>query len=179
MTDRPPQLFTAIDSLLAAVDEGTVLPLPAERVRLREAADLTEAAVAQAVGVRATSIAAWEAGRAEPKGERLEACRRLLEGLSHRYPATTAPPAPAPRAVPSAASPEQSAPTTHPGSARSTGLSGGPSRVVGTAGRRPSVPPASCREAARTDIDPGFLYGPLAVLDGDGGASGTGGIILD
>ncbi|QIY66365.2 helix-turn-helix domain-containing protein [Streptomyces sp. RPA4-2] len=87
MTDQPPQLFTAIDSLLAAVDEGTVLPAPAERVRLREAAGLTQAAVAQALGVRVPSITAWEAGRAEPRGERLEAYRRLLEGLAHRYPA--------------------------------------------------------------------------------------------
>lgn len=87
MTDQPPQLFNAIDSLLAAVDEGTVLPAPAERVRLREAAGLTQAAVAQALGVRVPSITAWEAGRAEPRGERLEAYRRLLEGLAHRYPA--------------------------------------------------------------------------------------------
>ncbi|MET8102991.1 hypothetical protein ABZV29_42340 [Streptomyces sp. NPDC005236] len=38
------------------------------------------------MGVRVPSITAWEAGRAEPKGERLEAYRRLLEGLAHRYP---------------------------------------------------------------------------------------------
>ena len=58
MSDQPPQLFTAIDSLLAAVDDGTVLPVPAERVRLRQAAGLTEAAVAQALGVRVPSITA-------------------------------------------------------------------------------------------------------------------------
>ncbi|MCX4571869.1 helix-turn-helix transcriptional regulator [Streptomyces sp. NBC_01571] len=96
MTDQPPQLFTAIDSLLAAVDEGTVLPAPAERVRLREAAGLTQAAVAQALGLRVPSIIAWEAGRAEPRGERLEAYRRLIEGLAHRYPAPATPAAPAP-----------------------------------------------------------------------------------
>ncbi|MFD1313943.1 helix-turn-helix domain-containing protein, partial [Streptomyces kaempferi] len=56
-------------------------------MRLREAAGLTQAAVAQALGVRVPSITAWEAGRAEPRGERLEAYRRLLEGLAHRYPA--------------------------------------------------------------------------------------------
>lgn len=87
MTDQPAELLAAVDSLLAAVDDGTVLPAPAERVRLREAAGLTEAAVAQALGVRVPSIQAWEAGRAEPKGERLQAYRRLLEGLAHRYPA--------------------------------------------------------------------------------------------
>ncbi|KOV65457.1 telomere-associated protein Tap [Streptomyces sp. MMG1121] len=95
MTDQPDELFSAVDSLLAAVDGGTVLPAPAERTRLREAAGLTEAAVAQALGVRVPSIQAWEAGRAEPKGDRLEAYRRLLDGLSQRYPAT-APNTPAP-----------------------------------------------------------------------------------
>ncbi|MHB9863968.1 telomere-associated protein Tap [Streptomyces sp. YIM S03343] len=86
MTDQPDGLFAAVDSLLAAVDDGTVLPAPAERVRLREAAGLTRAAVAQALGVRVPSIEAWEAGRAEPKGERLTAYRRLLEGLARRCP---------------------------------------------------------------------------------------------
>ncbi|MFJ9968522.1 telomere-associated protein Tap [Streptomyces avermitilis] len=95
MTNQPPQLFNAIDSLLAAIDDGTVLPVPAERVRLREAAGLTPAAVAQALGVRVPSITAWEAGRAEPRGERLEAYRRLLEGLAQRYPAPTSATAPA------------------------------------------------------------------------------------
>ncbi|MBZ4018713.1 helix-turn-helix transcriptional regulator, partial [Streptomyces purpurogeneiscleroticus] len=87
MNHQPEELFSAIDSLLAAVDEGTVLPAPSERVRLREAAGLTQAAVAQALGARVQSIQAWEAGRAEPKAERLEAYRRLLEGLAQRYPA--------------------------------------------------------------------------------------------
>lgn len=93
MTDQSQELFAAVDSLLAAVDDGTVLPLPAERVRLREAAGLTRAALAQALGVRVPSIEAWEAGRAEPKGERREAYRRLLEGLAVRHPAPTPPPA--------------------------------------------------------------------------------------
>ncbi|MEV8464756.1 MULTISPECIES: telomere-associated protein Tap [Streptomyces] len=93
MTDQPQELLAAVDSLLAAVDEGTVLPVPAERTRLREAAGLTEAAVAQALGVRVPSIQAWEAGRAEPRGERLEAYRRLLEGLAARYPAPASAPA--------------------------------------------------------------------------------------
>lgn len=87
MTDQPDELSAAVDSLLAAVDGGTVLPAPAERERLREAAGLTQAAIAQALGVRLPSITAWEAGRAEPKGQRLDAYRRLLEGLAHRYPA--------------------------------------------------------------------------------------------
>ncbi|MBK3581759.1 hypothetical protein JHN63_50030, partial [Streptomyces sp. MBT65] len=43
MTNQPDELFTAVDSLLAAVDDGTVLPAPAERTRLREAAGLGQA----------------------------------------------------------------------------------------------------------------------------------------
>ncbi|WP_438489916.1 helix-turn-helix domain-containing protein [Streptomyces sp. S186] len=91
MTDQPQGLFDAVDLLLQAVDDNTLLPAPAERVRLREAAGLTEAAVAHALGVRVQSIHAWEAGRAEPKGQRLEAYRKLLDGLAHRFPAPTAP----------------------------------------------------------------------------------------
>ncbi|WP_225834628.1 helix-turn-helix transcriptional regulator [Streptomyces sp. NK08204] len=93
MTDQPDELFAAVDLLLAAVDGGTVLPAPAERTRLREAAGLTEAAVAQALGVRVPSIRSWEAGRTEPKGDRREAYRRLLDGLAARYPAPPAEPA--------------------------------------------------------------------------------------
>ncbi|MFE7314286.1 helix-turn-helix domain-containing protein [Streptomyces sp. NPDC057555] len=87
MTEPSQGLFDAIDSLLDAVDNHTLLPAPAERVRLREAAGLTEAAVAQALGVRVQSIQAWEAGRAEPKAQRLEAYRKLLDGLAQRFPA--------------------------------------------------------------------------------------------
>ncbi|MFJ5677603.1 multiprotein-bridging factor 1 family protein [Streptomyces sp. NPDC093097] len=89
MTEPSQGLFDAIDSLLDAVDNHTLLPAPPERVRLREAAGLTEAAVAQALGVRVQSIQAWEAGRAEPKAQRLEAYRKLLDGLAHRFPAPT------------------------------------------------------------------------------------------
>ncbi|WP_369394891.1 helix-turn-helix domain-containing protein [Streptomyces sp. CG1] len=173
MSDQPPQLFTAIDSLLAAVDDGTVLPVPAERVRLREAAGLTEAAVAQALGVRVPSITAWEAGRAEPRGERLEAYRRLLEGLAHRYPATTPPPAPKTLSVPPA--PAEEAPAAQ---AAATAEPAAP------APQRPSAPPASSRRPARPKaaapvVDSRFPNGPLTVLDGDGTAYCLGGVLLE
>ncbi|WP_256256449.1 helix-turn-helix transcriptional regulator [Streptomyces sp. MUSC 14] len=154
MTDQPDELFSAVDSLLAAVDDGTVLPTPAERTRLREAAGLTEAAVAQALGVRVPSIQAWEAGRAEPKGDRLDAYRRLLDGLTRRYPApataalapppgSSVPDAPSPRpAVPATESAPPPAPTTPPtpvaSSDPATGA-GHPAVPAAVAGR-PSVP---------------------------------------
>ncbi|MFF2308351.1 helix-turn-helix domain-containing protein [Streptomyces sp. NPDC058128] len=69
MSHPPSDPLAAVDALLAAVDDGHVLPAPVERVRLREAAGLTQAAVAQALGVRVPSIQAWEEGRAEPKAD--------------------------------------------------------------------------------------------------------------
>ncbi|MFD3621841.1 telomere-associated protein Tap [Streptomyces sp. NPDC058676] len=183
MSDQPPQLFTAIDSLLAAVDDGTVLPIPAERVRLREAAGLTQAAVAQALGVRVPSIQAWEAGRAEPKAERLEAYRRLLDGLSRRYPVSAAPSGSKDAALPQ---PDQGAgaplaPATPPAAATA------PSRPAAPSSRHPSKRPDGKKSTPFKDTaaaaDPRFENGPLAVVDVDADgqvlAYCTGGLVLD
>ncbi|MFJ9011501.1 telomere-associated protein Tap [Streptomyces canus] len=151
MTDQPQELFTAVDSLLAAVDDGTVLPLPAERVRLREAAGLTQAAIAQALGTRVPSIEAWEAGRAEPKGERREAYRRLLEGLAQRHPAP---------------SPLSGRPTARP------------EPPSGPLPQNPTARPTRSR-ASMPAADTRFPNGPLAVLDGDGTAHCPGGVLLE
>ncbi|MFE0674906.1 telomere-associated protein Tap [Streptomyces sp. NPDC058867] len=172
MTEQPPQLFTAIDSLLAAVDGGTVLPAPAERVRLREAAGLTQAAVAQALGVRVPSIDAWEAGRAEPRAERLEAYRRLLEGLASRYPAPARPEAAVPRTAPPPDAPPAPAPTPAPEEEETPSPSAARPKAV-------SRPVAKERTAGPAGADPRFPHGPLAVLDGDGSAYGIDGIVLD
>ncbi|MFD5407073.1 telomere-associated protein Tap [Streptomyces griseorubiginosus] len=157
MTDQPQELLAAVDSLLAAVDNGTVLPLPAERVRLREAAGLTQAAVAQALGTRVPSVEAWETGRAEPKGERREAYRRLLDGLAQRHPA------PASSTVTPAARHERS-----------------PAHSV--QGAPPSPPPKAHTvqpKESTSDARSLFPNGPLAVLDGDGTAYCPGGTLLD
>ena len=140
MTDQPDDLFSAVDSLLAAVDDGTVLPAPAERTRLREAAGLTEAAVAQALGVRVPSIQAWEAGRAEPKGDRREAYRRLLEGLSHRYPA----PQPA---SPPAATPGPQVPPAAP-LQRTSAADGTPADATEPSAAHPTAPAAGSQSSA-------------------------------
>ncbi|MFI8192449.1 telomere-associated protein Tap [Streptomyces sp. NPDC085946] len=200
MSDQPQELFSAVDSLLAAVDDGTVLPPPAERTRLREAAGLTEAAVAQALGVRVPSVQAWEAGRAEPRGERLEAYRRLLEGLARRCPAPAAPVAPSDggpglppsgRPVPQAparppagpladvtggAPTAPAAPATRPRRAAGTGRTPGARRSGPTPGERTTA-------AAPSAADPRFAHGPLAVLaadeDGRVVAYCVGGLVLD
>ncbi|MFE6760303.1 telomere-associated protein Tap [Streptomyces sp. NPDC057684] len=208
MTDQPAELLAAVDSLLAAVDDGTVLPAPAERVRLREAAGLTEAAVAQALGVRVPSIQAWEAGRAEPKGERLEAYRRLLEGLAHRYPAplskgpvaTVEEPSPPQAGPPQAGPPQAGPPQAGPAPAAEalTACENTPaapalvtaavaaSRPARTA--RPSStsrrPGAKKAAAAGTSagVDARFENGPLAVVDVEDGqvfAYCVGGLVLD
>ncbi|MCF3135234.1 telomere-associated protein Tap [Streptomyces olivochromogenes] len=196
MTDQPDELFAAVDSLLAAVDGGTVLPAPAERVRLREAAGLTQAAVAQALGVRVPSIQAWEAGRAEPKGERLEAYRRLLDGLAHRYPGAPAASVaqdqgqgqkqereqrPAAEQVPGAGGGRPAvARKSAPNSPRTASTS---SRGVTGATRPPAKSPRAAAASAQGDaVDPRFAHGPLAVVDavdGEVSAYCVGGLVLD
>ncbi|MEV5304975.1 helix-turn-helix domain-containing protein [Streptomyces diastaticus] len=54
------------------------LPTPAERRRLREAASLSQAALAERMSVTSTTIHSWETGRATPRGRALEAYARFL-----------------------------------------------------------------------------------------------------
>ncbi|MET7929853.1 helix-turn-helix transcriptional regulator [Streptomyces sp. NPDC005349] len=194
MTDQPAELLAAVDSLLAAVDDGTVLPVPAERVRLREAAGLTEAAVAQALGVRVPSIQAWEAGRAEPKGERLQAYRRLLEGLAHRYPAPLskgyvaaveepAPPPAGPAPATEALTASENTPAAPALVTAAAVAASRPARTArpASASRRPGAKKAAVAGAS-TGTDPRFENGPLAVVDVEDGqafAYCVGGLVLD
>ncbi|MFI8343924.1 telomere-associated protein Tap [Streptomyces sp. NPDC085639] len=195
MSSQPSDPLAAVDALLAAVEAGHLLPAPAERVRLREAAGLTQAAVAQALGVRIPSIQAWEEGRAEPKPERLQAYRRLLEGLAQRYPAPTShSTGPADTLHPAAAptgtlpAPEKPSPNTlepatpspapvAPPAAPSTAVAGTAVRPAVTS-RRPAAKKAA-KPTTTAPADSRFPHGPLAVLDGDGSAYATGGIVLD
>ncbi|MEV4863104.1 MULTISPECIES: helix-turn-helix transcriptional regulator [Streptomyces] len=59
------------------------LPAPAERRAIRVAAGLTQAAVADAVGVTPQAVALWESGRRTPRGNLLgryaEAIRAMRE----------------------------------------------------------------------------------------------------
>lgn len=165
------ELFASVDALL---NEEPHLPPPAERARLREAAGITQARLATALKTTTQSVKNWENGRSEPKSPRLDAYQRLLNGWAAKYPApgavpaaATVPAAPAASEVKTADAPQ--APT-----------------VPATGPARPATPPAAAsrrpaagKTAAQPAPDPRFPHGPLAVLDGDGSAYGTGGIVLD
>ncbi|MEU6545522.1 helix-turn-helix domain-containing protein [Streptomyces sp. NPDC046859] len=60
------------------------LPPPTERRRLREAGSLTQAQVAERVGVSRRTVRAWETDRAVPRGREGEAYLELLRSLEER-----------------------------------------------------------------------------------------------
>lgn len=167
------ELFASVDALL---NEEPHLPPPAERARLREAAGITQARLATALKTTTQSVKNWENGRSEPKSPRLDAYQRLLNGWAAKYPA--------PGAV-SAAAPVPAAPAAPAASGVETADAPQPVDVPGAGPARPATRPAAAsrrpaaEKAARPAADPRFPHGPLAVLDGDGCAYGTGGIVLD
>ncbi|MEU8138643.1 telomere-associated protein Tap [Streptodolium elevatio] len=154
------ELFAAVDALLAG---GPELPPPGERARLREAAGVTQARLAEALQSTLKTVRNWETGASEPRPPRREAYLRLLDGWAERYPA----PEPAPEIPPTfaAAPPVPAAPAEDTASAATTS-------------RRPArkTAPAPTTTAAAGGKYP---HGPLLVLDGDGTAYGVGGIMLD
>ncbi|MFF9691071.1 helix-turn-helix domain-containing protein [Streptomyces sp. NPDC014623] len=85
----------SVEALLEEARLNASIPPPAERQRLREAANLSRAQVAAAVGVGRTTVANWETGHSEPTPPGRLEYLRLLKGLAEIYPA-----APAPAAIP-------------------------------------------------------------------------------
>ncbi|MEU2856707.1 telomere-associated protein Tap [Streptomyces syringium] len=177
------ELFASVDALL---EEEPQLPPPAERARLREAAGITQARLAQALKSTTQTVKNWENGRSEPKSPRLEAYQRLLSGWAAKYPAhgvdaTAAPvPAPAPQRAPV---PES---FTGPAAAPEPEATPAPKApAVQVAPERPAARPAAssrrpaAKKTSKPTVDPRFPHGPLAVLDGDGSAYGVDGIVLD
>ncbi|MFI1376088.1 telomere-associated protein Tap [Streptomyces longwoodensis] len=80
--DDQAELFARVDALLADVSAQRIpLPPPLERARLRNAAGLSRAQIADALGCSAEDIKAWEAGIKEPLAARRAAYARLLQGL--------------------------------------------------------------------------------------------------
>ncbi|WP_367126332.1 telomere-associated protein Tap, partial [Streptomyces phytohabitans] len=178
------ELFANIDALL---EEEPQLPPPAERARLREAAGITQARLAQALKSTVQTVKNYENGRSEPKSPRLEAYQRLLKGWAAKYPAHGAPVTPAPVSVtvPESKVPEAFSGSVAPEQAETAVPEQTPaaSAPAGTPGRSVVRPSASRRPAvkkgAASAVDPRFPHGPLAVVDGDGSAYATGGLVLD
>ncbi|MDW8805496.1 helix-turn-helix transcriptional regulator [Streptomyces scabiei] len=178
------ELFANIDALL---EEEPQLPPPAERARLREAAGITQARLAQALKSTVQTVKNYENGRSEPKSPRLEAYQRLLKGWAAKYPAGGAPAAPAP--VPAVA-PQPEVPETFTGPAASEqaetpapvqapAAPAVPERPARAAARPATSSRRPAKKAAAPAVDPRFPHGPLAVLDGDGSAYGVDGLVLD
>ncbi|MFI2215051.1 helix-turn-helix domain-containing protein, partial [Streptomyces sp. NPDC020141] len=188
------ELFASVDALLA---EEPQLPPPAERARLREAAGITQARLAQALKSTVQTVKNYENGRSEPKEPRLSAYQRLLNGWAAKYPAHSAHPAhsaqdtPVPPAPPASVTvPQPTAPGTFTGPAapeaaapETTTPAQAPS--LRTAPERSAARPVTpSRRPARKRVVPNiaappYQHGPLAVLDGDGSAYGVEGIVLD
>ncbi|MDQ0792269.1 DNA-binding transcriptional regulator [Streptomyces sp. B1I3] len=189
------ELFDAVDALL----EGeSALPLPEERARLREAAGVTQARLAQALRSTTQTVKNWENGRSEPRPPRLQAYRRLLEGWAQRYPADAAPDAEtaggvtdAPAlslrptlAAPSAPAPAPTsalAPAPAPAPAPSPPCDPDPAQAPAAPRSRP---PSTGKgpvglPADRPAAAPPFESGPLGVLDGDGSVYCSGGLVLE
>ncbi|MGW2600022.1 telomere-associated protein Tap [Streptomyces klenkii] len=176
------ELFASVDALLA---EEPQLPPPAERARLREAAGVTQARLAQALQSTTQTVKNWENGRTEPKPPRLEAYQRLLDGWAAKYPAHDAPvAAPALAPAPQPEVPETFSRTAapEPENAEPVEAPAAPAAPERPAARRPAATsrrPAAKKAPKPAPLDPRFPHGPLAVLDGDGSAYGVDGIVLD
>ncbi|MGH3324339.1 MAG: helix-turn-helix transcriptional regulator, partial [Streptomyces sp.] len=85
--------FASVDALLEQVRKRAQVPSPAERVRLRTAAELSRAEVARAVGVGRQTVANWEErSSGVPNSRAWARYLHLLEGLASQYPAPAAEP---------------------------------------------------------------------------------------
>ncbi|WBB60992.1 helix-turn-helix transcriptional regulator [Streptomyces sp. WMMC500] len=197
--DRASQLFEAVDALVA---RSPVLPLPAERRRLREAHGLTQQDVADALQVRRATVGNWESDdpkrSTEPRPPERDAYARLLDRLAELYPppaadieAERAPVDLAALALPDLIPPREPPPTwarprstttTPPtaGSAASARPTSTSSSTSGSASRRRPAMRQRGTAPAAAAVGEGnrFPAGALAVLDGDGAAHLTDGRAL-
>ena len=69
--------FGAIDALLAGARQEAPLPAADERRGLREDMNVSRTQLAQALGVRPSTVAGWASGR-DPSGEERENCAYFL-----------------------------------------------------------------------------------------------------
>ncbi|WP_405593820.1 helix-turn-helix domain-containing protein [Streptomyces sp. NBC_01410] len=187
MPNQPSQdeLLAAVDELLAGEPE---LPPSAERARLRDAAGVTQARLAQVLRTTTQTVKNWESGRSEPRPPRRQAYLRLLEGWAEKYPAEPATePAPEAFTGPTPAPETHQVPTDAPGTPAAVSEGSPRPQSPVPAAPRPAAParatsmsrrPATPKAAAPA-ADPRFPNGPLAVLDGDGTAYCLGGVLLE
>lgn len=77
------EVFDAVDALLARPVD---LPPPAIRARLRQADGLTQAEVAEVLGVSRLSLQRWENGATTPRRRHRAAYERLLRGWTAKHP---------------------------------------------------------------------------------------------
>lgn len=181
MADDANALFSAVDALLEEAVAPDALPAPGERKRLREAANLSQDQVAQALSVRRETVSGWESGRADPRPPKRAAYIRLLDGLAGRFPATENPTAQRPAVPAPSPQPKTSEPSAPP--ARPAAQAKGRPRPS-AASRGPGVKKALAKNTgtAPDTVDPRFENGPLAVVDADDGqvsAYCVDGLILD
>ncbi|MEV0537867.1 helix-turn-helix transcriptional regulator [Kitasatospora sp. NPDC050463] len=78
-------LFAAIDALLERPKPADDLPVPAERERLRKAAEYTQEDLAKALKTRRETIVRWEAGSTDPRPPKREVYIRFLATLALRH----------------------------------------------------------------------------------------------
>ena len=73
-----------IEILERAIERGRLqrrLPDPRARRALREGADVTQDAIAKAVGVTRAEVSKWESGSRTPRGEALRRYLKVLDRL--------------------------------------------------------------------------------------------------
>ncbi|MFE9769564.1 telomere-associated protein Tap [Streptomyces sp. NPDC005808] len=159
-----------VETLLKSGPRRTTLPEPAQRARLRTDYGLSQAEIAEALGVARNTVAGWEAGRSEPQGATRAAYAQLLDGMATQLAARAQDMPPAHDAQTGQETPAQT--TAQPLPARPE-----PGPRQPTTPRPPRTKTAAPPETAA--VDPRFAHGPLAVLDGDGSAYCMGGLVLD
>lgn len=185
--DRAPTAAAGVDALLATLTSQPALPPPDERLRLRNAAGWTKAAVARALTTTTAAVTGFETGAREPQGEIRAQYARLLDGIAAHHPPTrTDTTVPEPAAEPK---PEpKPVPAQRPAPAATAAMAGAPAEAPAApqqaaaddaaVQRRPRRTPPCGSPLEHLTLDRSMANGPLLVLDGDGQAYGAGGLVL-